>query len=208
MSERIETMVVQTMEAFGYLGIVVLMFLENVFPPIPSELIMPLAGFTASQGELSLSGVIVAGIAGSILGALPFYAVGRFVGAERIRGWVERWGKWFLVKPADFDLATAWFNRYSNATVLFCRLIPAVRSVISAPAGVVKMNFAVFLAYSTIGMTAWTAILGYVGYALGENWHRVTEFVDPGSKIVVAICGVAALVFVGVRVARRGKRAE
>jgi membrane protein DedA with SNARE-associated domain len=187
MGDKVAAWVVETMEAFGYVGIVFLMFLENVFPPIPSELIMPLAGFTAQQGELSLVGVIIAGIVGSVLGALPFYFVGRLLGAERLRAWTARWGKYFLVKVEDVDLAISWFNRYANLTVLFCRCIPAVRSVISAPAGVAKMNLAVFLIYSTIGMTIWTAILGYLGYALGENWHAVTDFIDPGSKIVVLL---------------------
>jgi membrane protein DedA with SNARE-associated domain len=196
MGEKIAIWVVETMEAFGYLGIVFLMFLENVFPPIPSELIMPLAGFTAAKGDLSLVGVILAGILGSVLGALPFYAVGRAVGSERIREWTARWGKYFLVKVEDYDLAVSWFHRYANLTVLFCRVIPAVRSVISAPAGVAKMNFAVFMIYSTIGMTVWTVLLGYLGFVLGENWHKVTEFIDPGSKIVAAIVLLFAAAFV------------
>ena len=187
MGDRVAAWVVETMEAFGYVGIVFLMFLENVFPPIPSELIMPLAGFTAQQGQLSLFGVILAGIIGSVLGAIPFYVAGRLLGAERLRDWTGRWGKYFLVKVEDVDLSISWFNRYANLTVLFCRCIPAVRSVISAPAGVAKMNVAVFLIYSTIGMTIWTAILGYLGFVLGENWHKVTEFIDPGSKIVVLL---------------------
>ncbi len=196
MGELVAEWVVSTMESMGYVGIVLLMFLENVFPPIPSELIMPLAGFTAQQGDLSLPGVILAGILGSVLGAVPFYVIGWVVGADRIRGWIERWGKYFLVRTSDWDLSLDWFNKYAGLTVLFCRLIPAVRSVISAPAGVARMNPLIFTLYSTIGMTIWTAILGYLGYVLGENWHRVTDFIDPGSKIVALIVLLAGAAFV------------
>ncbi|HEX2100556.1 MAG TPA: DedA family protein, partial [Candidatus Synoicihabitans sp.] len=135
-------------ERFSYGGVVFLMFLENVFPPIPSELIMPLAGFVSAEGRLSFWGVIIAGTAGSVLGALPLYGLGHSAGEKRLRSWLERRGHWVGVSSDDLTKAIDWFDRRGGLTVLFCRLIPGVRSLISIPAGLAHMNFVVFLAYT------------------------------------------------------------
>src|SRR5688500_6903492 len=127
--------VTSAVDSFGAWGVLVLMFLENVFPPIPSELIMPLAGFQASRGSMTFWGVVAAGTAGSVLGALPLYYLGRVVGRERLRQWVERHGHWLALSPKDLDSADGWFARHCGAAVFLCRLVPGVRSLISIPAG-------------------------------------------------------------------------
>jgi membrane protein DedA with SNARE-associated domain len=123
------------METLGYAGVAFLMFLENVFPPIPSELIMPLAGFSAARGEMTLWGVIVAGSVGSVLGQYPLYYLGRAVGPERLHRWADRHGKWLTVSGKDIEKAREWLNRRGPIAVLLCRLVPGVRSLISIPRG-------------------------------------------------------------------------
>jgi membrane protein DedA with SNARE-associated domain len=147
------------MNSMGYIAILFLMFLENVFPPIPSELIMPLAGFTASQGKLTLIGVIIAGTIGSVLGTLPLYYVGHVIGEERLKKWAEKHGKWLTVSPDDIENASRWFQRHGNIAVLVGRLVPGVRSLIAVPAGIAKMSMPLFLAYSAVGSAMWTTCL-------------------------------------------------
>jgi membrane protein DedA with SNARE-associated domain len=193
----------RTMESFGYAGIVVLMFLENVFPPIPSELIMPLAGFTAARGDLSFAGVIVAGTLGSVLGALPFYYLGRFVGEARLRRLADRYGRWLTVSGKDIERATGWFIRHGSITVFVGRLVPGVRSLISIPAGLVGMNLIPFLLYTTFGAALWVTALTSAGWLLGANYERVESYVGPVSYLVLGGLAVAALVWLLQRL-RRG----
>lgn len=177
--------IAEWINAAGYTGIVVLMFLENVFPPIPSELIMPMAGFLVSQGEMSLAGVIAAGTLGTILGALPFYYAGKFLGLERLKQWADRYGRWFTVSSADLDESHRWFDKYGIWTVLLCRLVPGVRSLISIPAGINNMHMGQFLLYSTIGSAVWSTVLAIAGYMLGVNYSKVEVYVGPASKVIL-----------------------
>lgn len=175
----------QLVESMGYGGVILLMFLENVLPPIPSELIMPLAGFLAAQGELTLAGVIAAGTAGSVLGALPLYGLGRWLGQERLCRWSGRWGHWVAVSPDDIRNSAAWFGRHGGKAVLLCRLVPGVRSLISIPAGAARMPLVPFLAYSTVGTAVWTAALAWLGKVLGSNYGRVAEYLGPITYVVM-----------------------
>ncbi|MGB3655874.1 MAG: DedA family protein [Rivularia sp. (in: cyanobacteria)] len=172
--------------SFGYLGIGFLMFLENVFPPIPSELIMPLAGFTATQGKLSLQFVILAGTLGSLLGVLPWYYVGKVVGEKRLREWIDKYGKWLTLSGADIDRSKRWLNKYGKATVFFGRLVPGIRTFISVPAGLDNMPLVPFLLYSFAGSLIWTALLTYAGFVLGNNYQEVEKYIAPISGIVIA----------------------
>lgn len=196
----------RTMESFGYSGIVVLMFLENVFPPIPSELIMPLAGFTAARGDLSFLGVIVAGTVGSVLGALPFYYVGRYVGDARLRRWADRYGRWLAVSGADIERSASWFARHGSLTVLACRLVPGVRSLISIPAGLAGMSLPPFLLYTALGAALWVTALTSAGWLLGANYERVEAYVGPVSYVVLGAIAVAFVLWVAQR--RRGMARE
>lgn len=171
----------------GYLGIVLLMFLENVFPPIPSELIMPLAGFTAGQGELNIVLVILSGSAGSLAGALLWYYVGLWIGIDRLKYWAGRHGRWLTLSPAEVDHAWHWFERHGGKAVLIGRLVPTVRTLISVPAGIARMPLVPFLIYSGIGTVAWTSFLALAGYLLQSQFGRVSEYLNPVSNVVVAV---------------------
>jgi len=169
----------------GYLGIALLMFAENVFPPIPSELIMPFAGFVAARGELNAIGVLVAGIVGSLLGAVPWYLAGRWLGNERLKRMADRHGRWLTVSRQDLDRAEAWFHRYGLVSVVVGRLVPAVRTLISVPAGITRMHPIPFFAFSAVGTLVWTVLLVGSGYLLESQYERVAEWIDPFSKLVL-----------------------
>lgn len=185
------------MDKLGLFGVGFLMFLENVFPPIPSELIMPAAGFAVSQNTQNIGGlflVIVAGTLGSVVGALPLYYLGTVFDEKRLLDLTNKYGKYLLVKPSDVSYAQAWFDKYGLWVVFFGRMIPAIRSLISIPAGMNKMPMLPFLVLTAIGSAIWTTILAYAGYVLGANYQKVEQFIAPISKIVVL--GVLLIGFV------------
>lgn len=168
-------------------AIALLMFIENVFPPIPSELIMPLAGYMASRDQLSMTMIILAGTLGSVLGALPLYYAGRKIREDRIRRWTNRYGRWMAMTAEDVERAQQWFEKYGGWTVFFCRLVPGIRSVISIPAGIHRMNIVSFLLWSTAGMAVWTTILTTAGYLLKSNFERFDEYLDPFAYVIFAV---------------------
>lgn len=190
------------MESLGYIGIGFLMFLENLFPPIPSELIMPLAGFTVARGDMEMVPAIAAGVIGTMLGALPWYYIGKFVGESRLRNWADRYGKWISITGKDIDSSKQWFYRHGTKAVFFCRLVPGVRTLISLPAGFSGMAMVPFLIYSTLGTLAWVGLLTFAGFFLGENYELVEEYVGPLSKVVLLAVVVAFVIWV-VRRQRR-----
>ncbi|MDQ4121111.1 MAG: DedA family protein [Acidobacteriota bacterium] len=177
--------IMEVISSMGYVGIIFLMFVENVFPPIPSELIIPLAGFMITKGQLTFLGVVVAGTIGSVLGALPLYYLGKTIEEERLRGWINKYGRWLAISCRDIDRSKEWFEKYGGRTVLFCRLVPGVRSLISIPAGIERMNLMTFLAASAVGMALWTTVLTTAGYLLGSNFTKVEEYLDPVSYFLV-----------------------
>jgi membrane protein DedA with SNARE-associated domain len=189
----------------GYFGILLLMFVENVFPPIPSEVIMPLAGYMAAQGTLSLFGIIVAGMAGSVLGALPLYYMGRKLGEDRLKQFADNHGRWLTLSRKDIERAKRWFDRHGGAAMFFCRLIPGVRSLISIPAGIARMKILPFLAYTATGTGMWAALLAYLGYFLATEYTQVSEYLDPVSWIVFGAVGI--LYFVRV-IGHKGQSKE
>lgn len=178
--------VIRTIQSTGYLGIIALMFLENVFPPIPSEVIVPLAGFLASEGELTLMGVVIAGTAGSVLGALPFYYAGFFLGEERLKQFADKHGRWLTVSRKDLERAKRWFDQHGALAVIICRLVPGIRSLISIPAGIAKMRLVSFLCFTAVGAGFWTALLAYAGYLLGEKFGQVKDYLNPISYVILA----------------------
>ncbi|MBA2412449.1 MAG: DedA family protein [Burkholderiaceae bacterium] len=172
--------------AHGYLALAVLMFLENVFPPIPSELIMPFAGYAAARGDIHPVGAVLAGSAGSLLGALAWYGVGYLLGGERSRRIARRHGRWLTISESDVDRAQQWFTRYGGRAVCVGRLIPAVRSVISVPAGIARMQLPRFLLWSSLGTVVWTGLLTTLGYQLGTRFTEVDKWLQPVSWAIVA----------------------
>lgn len=176
----------------GYLGVAGLMLLENLFPPIPSELIMPLAGFVAARGELQIALVVLAGTLGSIAGALPWYYAGRWLGRDRLCRLAARHGRWLTLSAEEFDRASAWFDRHGGWAVLIGRLVPGVRTLISVPAGIAGMGLGRFLLLSAVGSLAWTGALAAAGYVLEDHYARVADYVDPSSK---AVLGAVVLLY-------------
>lgn len=197
--------IIQTMQSLGYLGIGLLMFAENLFPPIPSELIMPLAGFTVAQGKMNFLFAVVAGIVGTILGAFPWYYAGVFVGEERLKLLADKYGKWLTISSKDIEKANRWFERYGAKAVFLGRLVPGVRTLISLPAGLSKMPLLPFLIYSTIGTALWVTLLTGAGYLLGDHYDLVEQYLGPISKIVVVTLAIAFLLWVGRRLLTRSR---
>lgn len=191
---------VTMMDALGGLGVALLIAIENLFPPIPSEVILPLAGFTASQGEsFSVLSAIIWATIGSVSGALALYGLARLIGRERTRAFLN----WLpLTKEEDVDKTEAFFEKYKSPTVFFGRMLPIFRSLISLPAGVVKMNIGLFILLTTVGSAIWNTALIYAGYALGENWHIVENYVGVASKVVAVLVVAAAALWVILRLRR------
>jgi membrane protein DedA with SNARE-associated domain len=184
-------LVIYVFEVLGYAGIALLMFAENIFPPVPSEFIMPLAGFMVSEGKMTFVGVAVAGTVGSVAGTLPYYILGQRLSERRLRSLTERYGRWFTISFEDLERANRWFERHGAATVLFCRLIPGARTLISLPAGLSGMNTATFLTFTAIGTAVWTCLLAGLGYVLKSNFHEVDAYLDPlGWAVIVIVIGV------------------
>ncbi|MFC4023770.1 DedA family protein [Oceanobacillus longus] len=179
-----QSWVTDIMEQFGYLGVFLMMTLENVFPPIPSEIVLPFGGFLTTYTDLTVIGIVVTATLGSVIGAMILYCIGLLVDVERLEKIVERFGHIVKIKKVDIHKADAWFDKYGYWTVLFCRMIPLVRSLISIPAGMSNMKFSLFLFFTTIGTLAWNMILISIGVILGENWEDILGFMDVYSYIV------------------------
>ncbi len=187
----------------GYVGLVVVMIVETLFPPIPSELVLPLAGYEVSRGELSFVAAVAAATFGSLAGALILYGLSRGGGRPAI----DRWGKYLRLGPNELDRAERWFARWGDWVVLGARLVPGARSVVSIPAGIMRMSLARFIALTTLGSAAWNAILIGAGYALGRNWESLSSWVGGASKVVLigGVVSIAAVLL--ARRVLRGRRA-
>ncbi|MGF1537964.1 MAG: DedA family protein [Elainellaceae cyanobacterium] len=200
--------ITDVISSLGYFGIAFLMFLENVIPPIPSEVIMPLAGFSVAQGKLGLVGVLVAGTVGSVAGALPWYWLGRSLGTDRLKRLVDNYGKIVGLSAKDVDKSRQWFNRYGSIAVLVGRLIPGVRTYISVPAGLEEMAFAPFLLYSTLGTAVWIGFLTAAGYFLGQNYTVIGQYLGPIGKVVTIGLAIAFIAFILRRALGRSRRSK
>lgn len=187
----------------GYPGIVLLMFIENLFPPIPSEVVMPFAGFLVDKGEMSFLGVMLAGTLGAVLGAVAIYYIGLRLDEERLRSWVDSNGKYLLLSEDELDSSLDTFNNHGKKMVFLGRLIPTLRSLISVPAGVQKMNIPVFLLLTVVGTILWNLALTGAGVVLGRNWERVLTWIDAYSYVIYAILGGLLLYYVGKKVWQR-----
>ena len=206
MFSGLDERVIDIIERFGYTGIALLIALETIFPPLPSEIILPLGGFTASRGDLTLWGVILAATLGSVAGALVLYGVGYVIGQERIAWVVERYGRYAMLKQSDLDKTFSVFERYNTKAVLLGRMIPVVRSLISIPAGLTHMPLPTFIVYTAIGSALWNIALIGSGYMLGDQWEKVESYV--GYLQYAVILGAVAFAgwFVWSRV--RGNRGQ
>lgn len=173
-------------ERLGYLGIAGLTLLENVVPPIPSEVVVPMAGFVAAQGKFDLWLVVLAASAGALAGAVGWYWVARSIGNKRLRAWVDDHGHWVTLTCDSIDKAQDWFDRHGAWAVFVGRLVPGVRTFVSVPAGFAEMPFLPFLAYSAIGTVLWTLGLAWAGTILESNYDRVGDYVNMISNVLFA----------------------
>jgi membrane protein DedA with SNARE-associated domain len=201
---------------FGYFGVALLVVIENVFPPIPSEIVLPFAGFVAQQGasvvnvgvdaaqsDTTVVGMMIAATIGSVVGALILYFVAAAIGPERLRGFVERFGKWFGVKSSDLVRAEEWFDRRSVAAVLVGRCVPLIRSIVSIPAGFRRMKLTSFVVLTAIGSAVWNIALIGAGAVLGDQWERVGEYVGVFQWLVIAAIFLLFVRFVVSRLKNR-----
>jgi membrane protein DedA with SNARE-associated domain len=204
---------------FGYFGVALLVVIENVFPPIPSEIVLPFAGFVAQQGasavnatagaaqsDTTVVGMMIAATVGSVVGALILYFVSAAIGPERLRQFVERFGKWFGVKSADLVRAEEWFDRRSVVAVLVGRCVPLIRSIVSIPAGFRRMNLTSFVVLTAIGSAVWNIALIGAGAVLGEQWERVGEYVGVFQWLVIAAVLLLLVRFVFSRLKNRRRK--
>ncbi|NMO97358.1 DedA family protein [Paenibacillus lemnae] len=196
------------MEQFGYFGIFLMIALENVFPPIPSEVILTFGGFMTTYTGLTITGVIIAATLGSVAGAVILYGIGLLLDVENLEKLVDRWGHIFRVKKEDIHRADRWFDKYGYWTVFFCRMIPLIRSLISIPAGMSNMKFSMFLLFTTAGTLIWNVILVSLGAFLGDSWEDILTFMDVYSNIAYAVIAVAAIVFMVLFVRKLRKRSN
>lgn len=195
MLDDITTWVTDVVDALGYLGVAFLVALENVFPPIPSEAVLPLAGFVAGRGDANLIGMILAATAGSVIGAWVLYGVAAAIGPVRLHAFVVRFGRWFGVREHHLERAEDWFDRRANAAVLVGRCVPLIRSVVSVPAGFRQMPLGRFTVLTAIGSAMWNTALISAGAVLGERWERVGDFVGLFQGVVIiAVVALAGYV--------------
>ncbi|MFD2208376.1 DedA family protein [Virgibacillus halophilus] len=190
--------IMEVMEQFGYAGILLMMALENLFPPIPSEVILPFGGFMTSYTSMTFTGVLVTSTTGSLLGAVILYVAGRMLSVERLGDMVDRHRRIFPFKKKDLERGNDWFLKYGPWTVLFCRMIPLVRSVISIPAGMTKMNVTLFTTLTLIGTLIWNFLLVYIGVLLGNSWTKIFYYMEIYSSIVYLSLGAGILLLLVV----------
>jgi membrane protein DedA with SNARE-associated domain len=185
--------IVRLIEDAGYLGIAFLMFLETVFPPIPSEIIMTVAGLGASKGKMNIIAVIASGTAGAMLGNYFWYLVARVIGVDRLKPFIVRWGRFLTLDWREIEKAERLFGTQGWAIVFFGRMLPTLRSLISIPAGLLKMRLSTFVFWSTIGTAGWTALLGLAGYVMGKSFEQVDAFVGPIATAVIVVIVIGYL---------------
>lgn len=202
-----EEFIVNIMNNWGYLGIFLLITLENVFPPIPSEIILTFGGFMTISSKMNIIGVIIAATLGSLIGAVILYYIGKLLNKERLKKIVtSKYGKILRVKPVDIDSADSWFDKRGNKTVLYCRFIPIVRSLISIPAGMSEMPIPKFLLYTGIGSAIWNTVLVLIGAYAGEKKDFIIELIDKFSYVILFLLIVGFIIFVYFFYKKRNKK--
>lgn len=199
MEDIMQQWIMNVMEQFGYFGVFLLILLENVFPPIPSEVILTFGGFMVDQSpKLSFVGMLTASTLGAVGGAVILYYLGHILGLRRIEKIINKYGFILRLDIEDIHKANKWFNKYGYTAVFLCRFVPLIRSLISIPAGLSQMSIIPFILYTTVGTIIWNAVLIYLGMALGQNWEKVLQYFDMYSNvlyIVMAILIIAGIIY-------------
>lgn len=200
-----ENWITNIMEQFGYIGIFMLIMLENLFPPIPSEVILTFGGFMTTYTKLSVFGLVVASSVGSVAGAIILYGIGLLLDVRRLEKIVEKWGSILRLTKKDIHKANDWFSKYGAWTVFFCRFIPLIRSLISIPAGMAHMNFGIFVLLTTLGTVIWNVVLINIGAAVGGSWGTIVGFMDMYSNVVYIVLALLLIVFAVLFIRKRVK---
>ena len=205
-----EQLIINIMNQFGYLGILFLIAVENLFPPIPSEVILTFGGFMTISTNMTILGVIVASTIGAVVGALILYGVGRLLTRERLEALLDgKIGHMLGFKKEDVIKSEEWFVKRGKLTVFFCRFIPIIRSLISIPAGMTKMNMGIFIILTTIGTVIWNTVLVCLGAAFGASWEKIANIMDTYSSItlivLIIVFVIGCLVFYKTRIAKKNK---
>ena len=190
-------------EQLGYVGVALLVVAENVFPPIPSEIVLPFAGFVAQRGSESVVIMILAATVGSVGGALIMYWIAAVIGDERLHAFTRRFGKWVQIREADLNRAEEWFDRHATSAVLLGRCVPLIRSVVSIPAGFRRMKLVPYIAYTFAGSLVWNVLLIGAGALLGDNWERGGSYVGVFQWVVIALAVAAGVRFLWTHVVRK-----
>lgn len=201
--DQIRIIIEEIVKTLGYPGITFVMFAENIFPPIPSELVMPFAGFLVANDDLNFIGITIAGTLGSVVGAIVIYYIGVWADEPVIRGFLRRYGRYVMVSEGDLDRVLTLFERYGNTIIFFGRLIPIIRSLISLPAGMNRMPLPRFLVFTTLGAGIWTTVLAAGGVFLGENWEDIMGYVDQYQKVTLVVLILIAAGFIVMRLRER-----
>lgn len=198
--EQFRILVEQIILTLGYPGVALIMFAENLFPPIPSEVVLPFAGSLVATGQLSLFGVLISSTIGAVLGTGLFYYLGHLLGETRTRALIRRYGRWLALDEGDLDHSLALFQRHDRSIIFFGRFLPGVRTLISLPAGIARMRLGTFLLYTTLGTLAWNALLVGAGVLLGQNWQRILSIVDQYETLFWILVALFVLYFLVTRV--------
>lgn len=201
-----QEIILSIMNAYGYLGVFLLIMIENVFPPIPSEVILLFGGFMTTYSKLSIVGMIVASTLGSLFGAIVLYYIGKLFNKDRLKKIISgKLGKILRLKASDIDKADNWFDNKGNKTVFFCRFVPLIRSLISIPAGMSKMPILKFIIYTVVGSLIWNVVLIIVGSIVGENWTSILNILDTYSHVVVILLAIIFIVGIYIFYKKRKK---
>ncbi len=196
MIQSIIDWLVNVISVLGYPGVFISVFLESFFAPIPSEIILPFSGFVASLGSMNIYFVIVVATVAAYLGSLPFYFIGKW-GEKPVLEFLDKFGKYLFIKKSDVKKGFEVFDKYGSGVVFVGRLVPIIRTLISFPAGVAKMNFLKFTSFTLFGSLIWNIVLTYAGYLLGDHWEKIGDIVGQYEKVIIAICILLSLLYVG-----------
>ena len=202
----IKVWVESIISTMGYPGLYLVMFLENVFPPIPSEVVLPLAGSLTLTGKFSIPMITIVGMLGSLTGAFLFYGLGKWLGEPRVRLLMAKFGKYALLSTADLDRSLEWFEKYDDWVIFFSRMVPIVRSLISIPAGIASMNFAKFSFYTILGTALWSFVLSFGGRLLGEQWPLIADYINTYQNVVLVLVVICVVIFIGFRLINKSNK--
>ncbi len=207
--EQLRVLIEQIILTLGYPGVALIMFAENLFPPIPSEVVLPFAGSLIEAGQLNLVGVLISSTIGAVLGTGLFYCLGLLLGEARTRHLIRRYGRWLALDEDDLDSSLKAFHRHDRSIIFFGRFLPGLRTLISLPAGIAKMRLGTFLLYTTLGTLLWNGLLIGAGVLLGQNWERILNIIDRYETVFWIVVALFIALFILQRIRKwRAQRAQ